>query len=79
MISSEIGTGTTFINIADETGLVVSPADAMALRQAMQWLWEHPQQAAAMGQRAKARYWRFFTADRMVADYVRLYQQLAGT
>jgi rhamnosyl/mannosyltransferase len=78
MISSEIGTGTTFINIADETGLVVPPSDPAALRQAMQYLWEHPEQAAEMGRRAEERYWKYFTADQMVGDYVKLYHELAG-
>lgn len=76
MISSEIGTGTTFINIADETGLVVPPSDSTALRQAMQYLWEHPQQAAEMGKRAEERYWKHFTADQMVQSYVELYDDL---
>lgn len=76
MISSEIGTGTSFINIADETGLVVPPADPVALRQAMDHLWEHPVQAAEMGRRAQARYSQFFTADRMVRAYVDLYRDL---
>lgn len=78
MISSEIGTGTTFINIANETGFVVHPSDPMALRQAMQYLWEHPEQAAEMGRRAEDRYWKHFTADQMVGDYVKLYRELAG-
>lgn len=77
MISSEIGTGTTFINIAGETGLVVPPSDPLALRQAMQYLWENPEQAAEMGRRAEARYWAHFTADRMVRSYVDLYGDLA--
>jgi len=76
MISSEIGTGTTYINIADETGLVVPPSDPAALRQAMQYLWEHPQQAAEMGRKAGERYWHYFTADKMVDSYTRLYQEL---
>jgi len=76
MISSEIGTGTTFINIADETGLVVPPNDHLALKQAMQYLWEHPQQAAEMGKRAEERYWTHFTADQMVQSYVELYDDL---
>jgi len=76
MISSEIGTGTTFINIADETGLVVPPNDHLALKQAMQYLWEHPQQAAEMGRRAEERYWTHFTADQMVQSYVELYDDL---
>ena len=78
MISSEIGTGTTFINIGDETGLVVPPSDPVAMRQAMRYLWEHPEQAAAMGRRAEARYWEHFTADQMVGEYLKLYRELAG-
>ena len=76
MISSEIGTGTTFINIADETGLVVPPSDPMALRQAMRYLWEHPEKAAAMGKLAEERYWKHFTAEQMVRSYVDLYSDL---
>ncbi|MDH0339081.1 glycosyltransferase family 4 protein [Metapseudomonas otitidis] len=76
MISSEIGTGTTFINIGNETGLVVPPSDPIALRQAMQYLWEHPEQATEMGRRAEERYWNHFTADQMVRSYVDLYKEL---
>ena len=78
MISSEIGTGTTFINIGDETGLVVPPSNPLAMRQAMKYLWEHPEQAADMGRRAEARYWGHFTGDQMVDKYVKLYHKLAG-
>lgn len=76
MISSEIGTGTTFINIGGETGLVVAPSDPVALRQAMQYLWEHPEEAAEMGKRAEERYWQHFTAEQMVKSYVDLYREL---
>ena len=76
MISSEIGTGTTFINIGNQTGLVVPPSDPVALRQAMHYLWEHPEQAAEMGRRAEERYWNHFTADQMVHSYVDLYRDL---
>lgn len=76
MISSEIGTGTTFINIANETGLVVAPSDPEALREAMKYLWEHPEKAAEMGRRAEERYWRYFTADHMVRTYADLYIDL---
>jgi glycosyltransferase involved in cell wall biosynthesis len=75
LISSEIGTGTSFINIANETGLVVPPSDPDALRQAMVWLLEHPEQAAAMGLRAEERYWTQFTASQMTQAYVKLYRQ----
>lgn len=78
MISSEIGTGTTFINIANETGLVVPPSDPVALHNAMQHLWDHPLEVAAMGLRAEQRYWSHFTADKMVSAYVDLYKDLVG-
>ena len=76
MISSEIGTGTTFINIDGETGLVVPPSDSMSLSQAMTWLWEHPVESAEMGKNAEQRYWNLFTADEMVGKYARLYREL---
>lgn len=78
MISCEIGTGTTFINIGGETGLVVPPSDPVALRQAMRYLWDHPEEAALMGRRAKERYSEYFTADQMVQSYVTLYNTLVG-
>jgi glycosyltransferase involved in cell wall biosynthesis len=78
MISSEIGTGTTFVNIAGQTGLVVPPSDPAALRQAMRYLWEHPEEAAQMGRRAEQRYLMHFTAERMVKSYVELYSKLLG-
>jgi len=79
MISSEIGTGTTFINIDGETGLAVPPGDPQALRKAMQYLWNNPEIAGEMGIRAEERYWQYFTADQMVDAYVHLYKELAST
>jgi rhamnosyl/mannosyltransferase len=76
MISSEIGTGTTFVNIGNETGLVVPPSDPAALRQAMTYLWNHPEEAAEKGRKAEQRYWDHFTADKMVKAYVDLYKSL---
>ncbi len=78
MISSEIGTGTTYINIAGETGIVVPPGDAAALSAAMIRLWDDPDEAAAMGRRAESRYWEHFTAERMVHSYVDIYRELAA-
>jgi rhamnosyl/mannosyltransferase len=77
MISSEIGTGTTYINIDDETGLVVPPDDPQAFGEAMRTLWEQPERAAEMGRRAEARYWELFTARKMAESYAALYHELA--
>jgi len=76
LISSEIGTGTTYINIHDETGLVVPPSDSSSLRSAMDFLWTNSQKGLQMGERAEARYWALFTADRMAESYYSLYQEL---
>lgn len=77
MISSEIGTGTTYVNASGETGLVVPASEPLALRQAMQYLWEHPEEARRMGKNAEHRYRTLFTADRMVRSYVDIYHELA--
>lgn len=76
MISSEIGTGTTYINVAGQTGLVVPPSDPAAFRQAMEYLLAHPQEAAEMGKNARQRYLDLFTAEKMAGHYARLYQEV---
>lgn len=76
LISCEIGTGTTYINIHQLTGLVTPPADPKALANAMTWLWEHPEKAKQMGQRARERYETLFTAKQMSQSYFELYQKL---
>ncbi len=78
MISSEIGTGTSYINIDGDTGLVVPPSDPQALGAAMRTLWDNPALAAAMGKRAEARYWELFSAERMAANYTALYHELVA-
>lgn len=78
MISCEIGTGTSFINQSGETGWTVPPADAPALRAALDALWDNPQQAAEMGRRAEQRYWQLFTAERMGAQMAGVYCRLLG-
>ncbi len=78
LISCEIGSGTTYINIAGETGLVVPPADAQALRAAMCTLWDNPGMAREMGARAAARFKATFTAEKMAASYVELYDELVA-
>lgn len=76
MISSEIGTGTSFINNHGETGLVVPPSNPQAFREAMRTLWDNPVQAAAMGIKAEARYRQLFTAEEMGRQWARLYEEL---
>lgn len=76
MISCEIGTGTTYINISEETGLVVPPQNSEALAGAMMRLWNNPDQAAAMGEAAAIRCQNYFSADSMINAYTNLYRSL---
>jgi rhamnosyl/mannosyltransferase len=76
LISSEIGTGTTYINIDQETGLVVPPSDPQALRTAMTTLWQDPELAQRYGENAAKRFQALFTSERMAESYIELYQQL---
>ena len=76
MISCEIGTGTSYINVNGETGLVVPPSDPPAFREAMRFLWDNPDIASEMGRRGEQRYWQLFTAERMAASYAELYREL---
>jgi len=77
LISSEIGTGTTFVNIHGETGIVVPPNDADAFRRAMIYLVENPTEAKGMGQNAELRYQSLFRAEQMVSRYIELYHGLS--
>lgn len=76
MISCEIGTGTTFVNLHEETGLAVAPNAPLALREALRRLWDNPQQAQNFGSNAKARFQKLFTAERMCAATTQVYREL---
>lgn len=79
MISCEIGTGTTFVNTANETGLVINPGSPRELREAMQFLLDNPKIAATMGKNAKKRSLELFTADQQAKSYYGLYQKLLNS
>ena len=78
MISCEIGTGTSFVNLGGVTGLTIPPADPEKLAQALQRLWSNRHEAERFGQAARARYEAMFTAQRMVGAYVELYRAIGG-
>lgn len=79
MISCEIGTGTSYVNVNEDTGFSVAPSSAEALGAAMLRLWNDPT-AARMGENARRRYEGLFTGDRMAHAYSELYRQiLAGS
>lgn len=74
LLTCEIGTGTSFVNRADETGLVVPPGDIGALTTALRTLWEQRTLAKTMGQKARLRYEELFSHQRMTAAYAAAYR-----
>lgn len=76
MISCEIGTGTTFVNMANETGIVVSPGAVEELRSAMQYLLDNPSVARLMGEAARKRSQALFSAEQQGLAYRNLYREL---
>lgn len=76
LITCEVGTGTSYVNEAGKTGLVVPPADADALAQAMLELESDPARCERMGKASHERFIQLFTAESMSRRYLNLYRQL---
>lgn len=78
LISSEIGTGSSYVNVDGVTGIVVPPSDPAALRVAMHTLSTNHELASQMGLRARIRFETLFTARQMGEAYVALYERIVG-
>ncbi|MGM0428109.1 MAG: glycosyltransferase [Thermodesulfobacteriota bacterium] len=74
VISTELGTGTSFVNQHQKTGLVVPPNDVRALAEAINVLLRDPvireQYGAAAGKRVE----ECFSLDRMIEELMAVYQ-----
>jgi len=76
LISTEIGTGTSFVNQHNETGFVIEPNDIAALRSALQKINSDDTLHKKMSENAKARYEKLFTAKQMGEKYYTLYEKV---
>jgi glycosyltransferase involved in cell wall biosynthesis len=76
VISTELGTGTSFVNINQETGLTVEPNNVKSLVTAIKYLKENPEKRIEFGECAHKRVLQLFTADRMVESTLKLYENL---
>jgi len=79
LICTELGTGTTFVNRHNETGLVVAPNDAIGLRKAMEQLQADPTLSAALGRNARKRFERLFSAQVLGRKLSEGYRHLIGS
>lgn len=76
MISCEIGTGTSFVNLHEETGFVVTPESPQQLAAAMQALLFDETLAKKMGFAARSRYQKLFSGPALGQAYSSLYKEL---
>ena len=76
VICTELGTGTSFVNLNGVTGWVVPPHDSTALAEAINRLLADPDLRRQMGQAARRRAQEELSADVMVQRLVQLYHDL---
>lgn len=76
LIWCEIGKGTYWVNRRGETGLVVPPANAAALAQAMNTLANDDEPCLQLDRGAKARWQQCFTPEIVGAAYRKMYDDL---
>jgi len=78
VICTELGTGTSYVNVHGETGLVVPPRDPSALVQAINQLLADETLRRRLGERGRERA-REFSKEAMVERIVGLYEELLAT
>ncbi len=76
VVSTELGTGTSYVNQDRVTGRVIPPRDPAALAQAISELLIDPTRRSAMGDAARARAEAEFNCDVMVGRALKLYEDV---
>jgi rhamnosyl/mannosyltransferase len=78
LVTTALPTGVSAVNRDGRTGLVVPPADAGALREALRALLDDPGRRRAMGEEGRAVQAREYDAALMGERYLALYREAAG-
>ena len=73
LVSCEIGTGTSFVNVDGQTGFVVPPEDTEALAGALRVLADDPARADRLGRQARRRFEDLFSSRAVGRAYSALY------
>lgn len=76
MISCELGTGTSYVNQHQRTGLVVPPSDPEALGAALDTFWQNPDKVQVWGDAALQHFNNHFKAEVMAKEYATIYRTL---
>ena len=75
VVSTELGTGTSWVNQHEQTGLVVPPNMPEALSQALVQLLTHASRRHQMGKAAHRRAQGIFTKAAMTRQIIEFYQE----
>jgi glycosyltransferase involved in cell wall biosynthesis len=78
VVASDLPTGVRSVNTHGRTGWLVPPGDVDALGRALTTLLDDDHLRAALGKAARERVEREFTAERMIARTLDLYEQVMG-
>jgi len=76
VISTELGTGTSFVNVHKETGLVVPPMDSNALANAICHLLKNKDLCRKYGEAGKNRVQKYFTNEAMFERTIKVYNEV---
>ncbi len=68
--------GNTELVIDGESGMVVPPGDELALANAMEWLYDHPEERRRLGKAARERIGTHFRSEDTVSKTLALYREL---
>jgi glycosyltransferase involved in cell wall biosynthesis len=76
VVSTELGTGTSFVNLNQQTGIVVKPTDIQSLSNALNYLINNPEKRKCFGESGKLRVKEMFSAEAMVNSTLKLYEEV---
>jgi len=75
VVSTELGTGTSFVNRHEETGFVVPPNDSVALERAISFFLASPETRINFGRAGRMRVERYFSCETMVERVLAVYRR----
>lgn len=76
IITTELGTGTSYVCQNNISGLVVPPKNILALRKAIKKIIANKELAKRFGQAGKKRFEKYFTVNKMGESFVKLYKKI---
>ena len=78
VVSTELGTGTSFVNLNQKTGIIVKANDVNALSDGLNFIINNPEKGTAFGNYAYNRVVKSFTVQQMVDRTLQLYEEVAN-